>query len=157
MSGNADGCSEFRALASCHLDGELDELQATRLERHLLTCAACRTWTSEVAVVAGMLHEPEVVSPWSFEPWGRAMRRRFVRTATVAATAASAAAIAAFVVTLPGNRLSFFSPGSAHAASPAPCVSCTKKQALTFGASVVPAAIAGPVHHVVNPLVEQPE
>jgi predicted anti-sigma-YlaC factor YlaD len=151
---NGDPCSEWRALASCRLDGELDELQTARLERHLAVCAECANWANDVSALAGLLHETEPVGPaWAFEYRAGALRRRFVRAAVVSATAASAAAVAAFGIVLPGNGLgiSIFSSSSAHAAAPLPSASQTKKQALTFG---TPARAAAPVH-VANPLFEQ--
>lgn len=155
MSAHADRCAEWRELASCRLDGELDELQTARLEHHLAGCAACSTWAREVAALAGMLHESESELPvWTFEGPGNVLRRRFVRAAAVGATAASAAAVAAFAFALPGGRMSLFSTGNTPVASPSPSASLTKKQALTFGlgASSSPQN-AGP-KHVANPLVE---
>jgi predicted anti-sigma-YlaC factor YlaD len=146
-------CTDWRALASCRLDGELDELQTARLEHHLRACAECRSWTDEVAALAGLLHEPEPVRlTWSFEQRARALRRRLVRGVAVGATAASAAAVAAFAIALPGHGISFFSSTAARV-SDLPCVSCTKKQALTPHAAWPPPASA-PIH-VANPLVER--
>jgi predicted anti-sigma-YlaC factor YlaD len=148
-----DRCTDWRALASCRLDGELDELQTARLEHHLRVCAECRSWTREVAALAGLLHESEPVpSTWAFEHRSRALPRRLVRGVAVGATAASAAAVAAFAIALPGHGLSFFSSTSAHV-SALPCISCTKKQALTPHAAWPPPASA-PIH-VANPLVER--
>jgi predicted anti-sigma-YlaC factor YlaD len=149
---DVDRCSEWRALASCRLDGELDELQDARLERHLIECAACRTWSDEIAALAIVIQDSSVdcmVEASGLRP--RALRRRLVHSA-MAASAASAAAVAAFAVVLPG-AISLFSSGRATAAAAAPCASCIKKQVLTNSASS-PAKGSPPVH-VRHPL-EQP-
>jgi predicted anti-sigma-YlaC factor YlaD len=139
---DADRCSEWRALASCRLDGELDELQDARLERHLLSCAECRSWSREIAALVTVFHDSMAVCPVnSVELRAHALRRRLVRSAS-AATAASAAAVAAFAIALPG-ALSLFSSGRTPAAAAAPCASCTKKQALVLTAAYPAAA---PVH-----------
>ncbi|HLX31685.1 MAG TPA: zf-HC2 domain-containing protein [Gaiellaceae bacterium] len=152
MTIHADDCTEFRELASCRLDGELDELGVARLEEHLLTCVACTAWTDEVAAWAELLRETESELPaFSFSGQRQALRRRFVRAAAVGATAACAAAVAAFALVQPGSGL-FFSSASSHVAA-LPCISCTKKQTVTFGGLPFPAATA-PVH-VTNPLVER--
>jgi predicted anti-sigma-YlaC factor YlaD len=149
---DVDCCSEWRALASCRLDGELDELQDARLERHLLECAACRTWSREVAALATVIQDSMadcMVEATGLRP--RALRRRLVRSA-MTASAASAAAVAAFAVILPG-AMSLFSSGRATAVAAAPCASCIKKQVLTNSVSY-PVEGSGPVH-VLHPL-EQP-
>jgi predicted anti-sigma-YlaC factor YlaD len=144
-----DRCSEWRALASCRLDGEIDELQDARLERHLLACAACRAWSREIAALVTVIHDSAAVCPVSSsELRTHALRRRLVRSAS-AASAASAAAVAAFAIAVPG-AISLFSSGRASAVSAAPCASCIKKQALTFGVPSVALAVA-PVH-VAHPL-----
>jgi predicted anti-sigma-YlaC factor YlaD len=148
---DADRCSDWRALASCRLDGELDELQTARLERHLRGCAACTSWTREVAALVGLLHESEPVRPASsFELRSHALRRRFLRASTVGATAASAAAVAAFAIALSGTTISRFSSGRTPAVSAAPCTSCVKKTVVTLAAPA-PVTAVGPIH-VVHPL-----
>jgi len=132
------------------MDGQLDELQSARLERHLLDCAACSAWERDVAGFTTLLHDAEPVTPaWTLEFGSRALRRRG-RAVAAAATAASAAAMAAFALGLPGSiSLSSGSPQ----VSAAPCTSCTKKQVVTFAAPV-PVAASAPAH-VANPFVEQ--
>jgi len=153
VSTQPDRCSDWRALASCRLDGELDELQIVRLEHHLRGCAECRSWTRDVTALSGLLNEPEAVPPtWAFQHRSRALRRRLVGGVAVGATAASAAAVAAFAIALPGHGISFFSSTSTHV-SALPCASCTKKQALTLQAAW-PTPASAPIH-VANPLVEQ--
>jgi predicted anti-sigma-YlaC factor YlaD len=145
---DVDRCSEWRALASCRLDGELDELQDARLERHLLGCEACRSWSREIAAMAALFHDSMAECPVSSsELRVHTLRRRLVRSAT-AASAASAAAVAAFVIALPGT-IALFSH-SRTVVSAAPCTSCVKKQALTTDGPPSSAAVA-PVH-VAHPL-----
>jgi predicted anti-sigma-YlaC factor YlaD len=147
---DVDRCSEWRALASCRLDGELDELQDARLERHLLDCAACRSWSREIAALATLFHDSIADCPVSSsELRTHALRRRLVRSAT-AASAASVAAVAAFAIALPGT-IALFSSGRTPLVSAAPCASCVKKQALTFDGLPASAAAAAPVH-VAHPL-----
>ena len=147
---DVDRCSEWRALASCRLDGELDELQDARLERHLLECAACRSWTREISAISALVHDSIADCPVSSsELQVHTLRRRLVRSAT-AASAASAAAVAAFVIALPGT-IALFSH-SRTAVSAAPCTSCVKKLALTTdGLPSSPRAAVAPVH-VAHPL-----
>lgn len=147
---DADRCSEWRALASCRLDGELDELQTARLERHLLGCATCSSWSREITALTMVFHDSVAECPvGSSELRTHALRRRLVRSAT-AASAASAAAVAAFVIAVPGT-IALFSQGRTEV-SAAPCTSCMKKQAVTFDGPPSQAKAAAPVH-VAHPLV----
>ena len=50
-------CEDARLLASLELDGELDELGAVQLRRHLATCADCALWVAEMATVTSLLRE----------------------------------------------------------------------------------------------------
>jgi predicted anti-sigma-YlaC factor YlaD len=139
----ADRCSEWRALASCRLDGELDEVQDAQLERHLLGCAACRAWSRKIAALVTVIHDSTAVCPvQSSELRTHALRRRLVRSATASA-AASAAAVAAFAIVLPGTATSLFSSGRPPVVAAAPCTSCMKKQALTVAS---PAPAIPPIH-----------
>jgi predicted anti-sigma-YlaC factor YlaD len=140
---DVDRCSEWRALASCRLDGELDELQDAHLERHLLGCAACRAWSQEIAALVTVIHDSTAVCPvQSSELRTHVLRRRLVRSVTASA-AASAAAVAAFAIVLPGTATSLFASGSRPEVSTPPCTSCVKKQALTVSS---PAPGIPPVH-----------
>jgi predicted anti-sigma-YlaC factor YlaD len=144
-----DPCSEWRELASSHLDGELDELRTAQLERHLLGCEPCRSWTREIAVLADALHESTTLCPApSLELRTQTLRRKLARSAS-AASAASVAAAAAFAIALPG-AISLFSSGRTPSVSSAPCASCMKKKALTF-TDPASAVAVGPVH-VAHPL-----
>lgn len=50
-------CADARLLASLELDGELDELGALQLRRHLATCPDCALWVAEMAAVTTLLRE----------------------------------------------------------------------------------------------------
>lgn len=155
MTTNVDRCSEWRALASCRLDGELDELQTARLEQHLLGCAACRAWAQEIATFTRLLLDSEPARPARpLELRGQALRRRVARASAVGATAASAvaAAVAAFALGVPSSGVSLFSSGNPPVASVAPCQSCMKKQAVRL-ALAAPLPTVAPTH-VTNPAVE---
>ena len=160
MSDHADGCGEFRALASSRLDGELDELESARLERHLGVCDPCVIWARDAGALAKVLNESIAVAPtWSSEGLGRSRRWRFGHATSVGAAAVSAAALAAFALVQPSSGLSLFSSGKGTAVSEAPCASCMKKEALGYAARArsTPAlrVSAAPIHtHVTNPLVE---
>ncbi len=160
MGDYTDGCGEFRALASIRLDGELDELESARLERHLGVCGPCMTWTREVGALAKKLHESTSVAPtWSADGLGRSLRWRFVRATSVGAAAVSAAAAAGLLLAQPGGGLSLFSTGRGTSASEVLCASCMKKQAVTFSSrarSTPPQRVnAAPIRtHVTHPLVD---
>jgi predicted anti-sigma-YlaC factor YlaD len=143
-----DRCSEWRALASCHLDGELDELGAERLERHLIGCAPCRSWTREAAALADLFHgSMDVSAVLSPELRTKVLRRRLVHSASAAsaAAAASIAAAAVLAIGMPSAAISLFSSGGPPTVSAAPCASCTKKTVLTV-AFQSPAMALAPVH-----------
>src|SRR2546421_3172849 len=150
---DVDRCNEWRELASGRLDGELDELQDARLERHLLECAECRAWTREIAALATVIHDSTAVcTVSSSELRTHALRRRLVRSAS-AATAASAAAVAAFAIALPGAATSLFSSDRTPVVSAAPCASCMKKRVLTLKVPSLqsPVRALAPIH-VAHPL-----
>ena len=50
-------CEDARLLASLELDGELDELGALQLRRHLASCPDCALWVAEMAAVTSLLRE----------------------------------------------------------------------------------------------------
>jgi len=96
-------CPEWRQLVSCQVDGELDEFDTARLNRHLAGCVPCTVWAAEIASLTGTIRSAEPKDP------GRAltpsvMRLRRTRASLAAASAASvaAAAVAAFALQLPG-------------------------------------------------------
>lgn len=147
---NVDRCSEWRALASCRLDGELDELDTARLDRHLLVCEPCRSWTREITALSAVFQDSTAAPANMLELRTQALRRRLARSAS-AASAASVAAAAAFAIALPG-AISLFSSGATAAVSAAPCASCVKKMVLTHAIpSRSSLTVAGPIH-VAHPL-----
>jgi len=116
------------------------------------------TWTRDAAALARWLNGSQSVPPtWSSEGSPRALRWRFVRVVSVGAAAASAAAVSAFVLAQPGSGRFLFSSTGAKPVAEVLCVSCTKKQALTFGARSRPRRVqltTAPIHgHVTNLLV----
>lgn len=97
MTVELDSCAEWRALASCELDGELSELDTVRLDHHLGDCAACRTWVAEVRDLTTALRSAELEAPdRSFDL--TATWRRMFRTSTVTAAVAASAAAAALAI-----------------------------------------------------------
>jgi predicted anti-sigma-YlaC factor YlaD len=80
-------CDRARESVSCRLDGELSELEATRLDDHLRDCAECSAYARESHALAyrlrtSALEQPEVLV---FVP---VRRRPLVRLQTAAAAAA---------------------------------------------------------------------
>jgi predicted anti-sigma-YlaC factor YlaD len=154
----ANVCDEFRALASSHLDGELEELELARLERHLGVCARCTTWSREAAALAALLHEATAVQlTWWPEGSVRALRTRLVRAASVGAAAISAAAVAGFAITQAGHGLFLLSTGGARSVAEAPCASCMKEEIFMSAwrhRPQFPKVAVAPVRHVSNPFVE---
>ena len=61
-------CEDARLLASLELDGELGELGALQLRRHLARCPECATWVAEMAAVTSLLRE----TPFEPVPTGKA-------------------------------------------------------------------------------------
>ena len=48
-------CEDARLLASLELDGELDELGALQLRRHLASCPDCASWVAEMLATTSLL------------------------------------------------------------------------------------------------------
>lgn len=48
-------CEDARLLASLELDGEIDELGAKQLRRHLASCPDCASWVAEMRSVTSLL------------------------------------------------------------------------------------------------------
>ncbi|MDP1818372.1 MAG: zf-HC2 domain-containing protein [Acidimicrobiales bacterium] len=53
-------CDDIRAALSAHLDGEDAGVEPARLERHLESCLACRSWADEVETLHRMVRIREV-------------------------------------------------------------------------------------------------
>jgi len=95
-------CERAAQWMSLELDGELSELEAARLARHLESCASCRAWSADVAGFTSMLRAAPLLEPERAHPFALPMRHR--RRAG-AAVLAAVAAVAAAVVALPeGSR-----------------------------------------------------
>jgi predicted anti-sigma-YlaC factor YlaD len=94
-----DGCSHWRLLASCELDGELSDLDAVRLEHHLTGCGACAAWLSEAHAAATSLRSAELDVPARLDLSARS--RRIARVSSIAAAAAAASVAAAALAILP--------------------------------------------------------
>lgn len=97
MTAHVDRCAEWRSLASCELDGELDELDTARLKRHLQGCAECSVWLAELRTLTAMLRDAQLEAPRRGLDLS-AVRRGVGRAAVAAATVASVAAAALAVI-----------------------------------------------------------
>jgi predicted anti-sigma-YlaC factor YlaD len=86
-------CVRAREASSRRLDGELSELEATRLDAHLRRCPACREFAAETAAIAGRLRRAPLERPTAptFEP----RRRRPASMPRLQAAAAVLAVVAA--------------------------------------------------------------
>jgi anti-sigma factor RsiW len=51
----ARSCEDARLLASLELDGELDEVGALQLRRHLASCPECASWVAEMMATTSLL------------------------------------------------------------------------------------------------------
>ena len=142
-------CAEARALASCQVDGELSELDALRLDRHVAACPACAAWRAEAGSIAVVLQNAEPVVPSrSLAPrLGRRVRRSFTVAATLA-SATAAAGLAALIVALPTRILSL--PSSGRVLDSGTCAWCMSHATLAAAYEGLEASQA-PVH-VVNPV-----
>lgn len=49
MTREAVDCERYREHIALHVEGDLDDADARRLERHLAACAPCRAWADEMA------------------------------------------------------------------------------------------------------------
>jgi len=100
-----DVCSNWRELASYDLDGELVELERSRLYRHLRACGDCARFAAELRALTTAVRSSALEQPTravDLSPLRRGGARVLVRGAAVASMAA--AALAALVVAVPGNR-----------------------------------------------------
>jgi predicted anti-sigma-YlaC factor YlaD len=104
-----DVCGNFRALASSELDGEIVELDAARLRRHLRTCAACANWLADVREWRGMLIDDAAGLRRQIP--AQAHRQGFRRANTFAGAGASVAAAAVVALALAGSTGSRLAAG----------------------------------------------
>ncbi len=96
-------CSpDWCRLVSCEVDGELDDLDAVRLKRHLARCPTCAAWAEEASALARLLRSTEPAEPdRMLAP--QVLRRRRTRAALLTTSAASVAAavVAGLALQLP--------------------------------------------------------
>ncbi len=80
-------CMRAREAVSARLDGELSELEGTRLDLHLRRCAACRAYAGQVVVIVAELRRTPLrpIEAPAFEP----LRRRRAPALRVQAAAAA--------------------------------------------------------------------
>lgn len=89
-------CMRARESASARLDGELPELEAARLDAHLLECWDCAAWAEDIELTTMRLRKAELERPSiAIELPSRAALR--VRRALVLSGTAAAVAMAAIV------------------------------------------------------------
>jgi predicted anti-sigma-YlaC factor YlaD len=99
---SSDCSPEWRQLVSCQADGEVDDFDTVRLNRHLADCPACMAWAAEVSSLAGLMRSPQSLErELALTP--QVLLRRWSRASFATASAASvvAAAVAAFALQLP--------------------------------------------------------
>ena len=82
-------CMSAREAASARLDGEVSELDAARLDVHLLACPDCRAYAAAIAGVAAELRAAPL--EWPSLEVGITPRRRMPVVAAAAAVALVAA------------------------------------------------------------------
>ena len=141
MSPISGNCSpEWRQLVSCQADGELDEFDTARLNRHLADCSACLAWAAEVSSLTGLVRSAEPADPdRALTPQLLRRRRSRASFATASAASVAAAAVAAFALQLP-TVVGLAGPGheNAKAADAAPCRWCVAHSAFLKPAFVEP-------------------
>jgi anti-sigma factor RsiW len=83
-------CDRMRGYVSASLDGELSELEQTRLDAHLASCVACRTYAAGAAEATRMMRRTpleELQFPIALPSRRFAMARRLQVVAAAAAVA----------------------------------------------------------------------
>lgn len=63
MDAAADPCADARRLSSLALDDELSELDAARLATHLLRCAECSAFATEISRAAAAVRDAAPTRP----------------------------------------------------------------------------------------------
>jgi predicted anti-sigma-YlaC factor YlaD len=128
----SSNCSpEWRQLVSCQADGELDEFDTARLNRHLADCAACAAWAEEVSSLTEAMRSAEDRVPAAaLTPQVLRRRRSRASFATASAASVAAAAMAAFALQLPAVvGLVRSGHGETRAADVASCRWCVAHRA----------------------------
>jgi predicted anti-sigma-YlaC factor YlaD len=106
MTHSAYPCHKARSLASSALDGELSELEARLLDRHLAACAPCAAFAREIAGVTDLLRAaPQEAYAVEIMPRLRHARRTVRRrAAVVSAGMLVAASILGVLASVTPNR-----------------------------------------------------
>jgi predicted anti-sigma-YlaC factor YlaD len=84
-------CMTAREASSARLDGEIPELDAARLDAHLLACPACRAYAAGISGIAAELRAAPLELPRFRVDVGTSLRRRMPVVAAAAAVALVAA------------------------------------------------------------------
>ena len=95
-------CSRFRGFISLELDAELDELERATLEGHLVGCASCRAYRSELHALTRELRAAPLEQP--DRPIVRHRQRRLLPAPALQVAAAAAVVLLAALTGL--TRLS---------------------------------------------------
>jgi ferric-dicitrate binding protein FerR (iron transport regulator) len=107
-------CERARQWASLSFDGELSELEARLLERHLDACADCRSWAESVAGSTALLRAEPLEQPRAI----RGPTEREVSSPGRRRLAVAAVAVAAALGTLLGATVLRSDDGSPEAPTP---------------------------------------
>lgn len=154
MSPISSDCSrEWRQLVSCQADGELDEFDTARLNRHLADCPACTAWAAELSSLTGLMRSVEHEAPASvLTPQLLRRRRSRASFATASAASVAAAAVAAVALQLP-TLVGLAGHGGTKAADAASCRWCVAHNAFLQPAFVeVGPDSLPPVRVLLNPV-----
>jgi anti-sigma factor RsiW len=94
-------CEQAGQWISLRLDGEVSELEAAALDRHLDCCVACSALAADMTGIAQLIRSSPLVEPERVPARaeaGRVRRRVSKRSAVFAAVVSAAAAAVAFVL-----------------------------------------------------------
>ena len=114
---SARDCDAMRGYVSASIDGELSELEQTRLDTHLATCVGCRTYAAGAAEATRLMRKTpmeELQFPIVLPTRRFAAARRLQ---AVAAAAAVAVTVGLSVVLGSVNQSGPAAPSSANAAN----------------------------------------
>ncbi len=94
-----DMCDRIRELCSTSLDGELSELDAARLESHLVSCPSCRAYAATARATARLVRDTPLEEP-GFRVVVPGRRLAVARKLQVVSAAAAVAVTVGFSVAL---------------------------------------------------------
>jgi|SRR5690349_6677261 predicted anti-sigma-YlaC factor YlaD len=92
-------CDRIRELCSASLDGELSELDAARLEGHLVSCPSCRAYAETARAAAQLVRQTPLEEP-TFRVVVPGRRLAVARRLQVVSAAAAVAVTVGFSVAL---------------------------------------------------------